>query len=143
MTEITFTPISTSNTQHPTLKYYQELVDKQAWQWGDGKYNKSKPGDFFAFYFHNREVVVHKIIEVKGPEARHPHWNYSYMDKRNVLILSPPVHKIPWSHWTKLQGPQSRNGTYTTVELYKKFPSLYNFLIMNELYYDRHLNPSH
>ena len=44
--EITFTPISNNNG---TVNLHNELVSKNTWRWSDGKHNKSKIGDYFAF----------------------------------------------------------------------------------------------
>ena len=53
--EITFTPISVSNPKHISVIYYNELISKNTWRWSDGKYNNSKVGDYFAFYFHKKK----------------------------------------------------------------------------------------
>ena len=62
--EITFTPISVSDKHNKSVIYYNQLVDANVWQWSDGKYNKAKKGDYFAFYFHNEKIWIHEIIDL-------------------------------------------------------------------------------
>ena len=127
--EITFTPISVSDKHNKSVIYYNQLVDANVWQWSDGKYNKAKKGDYFAFYFHNEKIWIHEIIDLKGPEHKFPTWDYTFVHERNVLMLSPPLYKITWNEWETLNGPQCRMGTYTTKDLKKARPSVYNYLL--------------
>ena len=129
MEEITFTPISVSNKNHISVIYYNELTSKNIWRWSDGKHNNSKIGNYFSFYFHNKELIFHKIIDIKGPEYKFSDWNYDASQSKNILILSQPLHKIKWDEWELLNGPQSKMGTYTTKNLKKKRPLLYNKLL--------------
>ena len=134
--EITFTPISVSNLNNKSVIYYNELVSKNIWRWSDGKHNNSKIGNYFAFYFHNKEIIFHKILDIKTPENKYLNWNYNDEQSRNILILSQPLHKIKWNVWELLNGPQNRMLTYTTRNLKNKRPLLYNYLlsINNDLY---------
>ena len=126
--EITFTPISVSNPKHISVIYHNELISNNTWRWSDGQYNKSKIGDYFAFYFHNQKIIFHKILDIKGPEHRYSHWSYNEAQSRNVLILSQPLREIPWNEWGLLNGPQSRMSTYTTANLVNKRPLVYDYL---------------
>lgn len=127
--EITFTPISVVNPYNKSHIYYNELVEKNVWKWSDSKYNKAIVGDYFAFYFHNRKIVFHKIIEIKGAEDRFPSWDYSSTHNRNVLILSEPLFEIEWNKWVLLNGPQQRRLTYTTKNVKNNSPLVFNELL--------------
>jgi len=129
MEEITFTPISVSNKNHISVNYYNELASKNIWRWSDGKHNNSKIGNYFAFYFHNKKLIFHKIIDIKGPEYKFFDWNYSAGQSKNILILSQPLFTIKWDEWELLNGPKSKMGTYTTKNLKNKRPLLYNNLL--------------
>ena len=130
MEEITFTPISVSNKNHISVNYYNELASKNIWRWSDGKHNKSIIGNFFAFYFHNKEIIFHKILDIEVPENKYLNWNYNGEQSKNILILSQSLHKIKWNEWKLLNGPQSKMGTYTTKNLKKKRPLVYNKLLI-------------
>jgi len=123
--EITFTPISQKN---PSAQYYHELCAKNQWRWSDGKQNKSLVGNYFAYYFHNEKVVFHRIEDIHGADTKYTHWSYHGDNSRNILMLSTPLHTIPWGEWVALHGPQSRMSTYTTVQLKQKRPLLYDYL---------------
>lgn len=126
---ITFTPISTSNPKHISVLYYNELLENHRWRWSDGKHNKSRVNDYFAFYFHKQKVIFHKITGAQTPEHKNPDWNYNGDQTRNILTLSPPLFTIEWSEWVNnLNGPQSRMSTYTTTALHKKRPLVYQYL---------------
>ena len=121
--EITFTPIS---TKRPSMQYYNELCSE--WRWSDGKHNRSKVGHLFAFYFHKQKVVFHRIVDIKSSEDKYSHWSYPGDQDRNILLLSEPLHTIPWEEWVALRGPQSRMSTYTTAHLNQNRPLLYDYL---------------
>jgi hypothetical protein len=127
--EITFTPISVSKKNHISVTYYNELVSKNIWRWSDSKYNKSIIGNYFAFYFHGEKLIFHKIIDVKGPEYKYSDWNYNAGQLKNILILSQPLFTINWDEWKLLNGPQNKMGTYTSNNLKKERPLLYNKLL--------------
>lgn len=127
--EITFTPISVSKSNHISVTYYNELVSKNIWRWSDSKYNKSIIGNYFAFYFHGKKIIFHKIIDIKGPEYKYSDWNYDAGQSKNILILSEPLFTINWDEW---EGPQSKMGTYTTKNFKKKHPLLYNKLFYTQ-----------
>jgi hypothetical protein len=127
--EITFTPISVSNKNHISVTYYNELTSKNIWRWSDGKHNKSIIGNFFAFYFHGKKLIFHKIIDIKGPKYKFSDWNYDAGQIKNILILSKPLCTIEWDEWKLLNGPQSKMGTYTTKNFKKERPLLYNKLL--------------
>jgi len=127
--EITFTPISVSQNNHISVTYYNELVSKNIWRWSDSKYNKSIIGNYFAFYFHGKKLIFHKIIDIKGPEYKYSDWNYDSGQSKNILILSQPLFTINWDEWELLNGPTSKMGTYTSKNLKKERPLLYNKLL--------------
>ena len=125
--EITFSPISNRNE---SIHYYNENVARNTWQWSDGKYNKSRIGDYFAFYFHNKELIFHQIVDIKSPKTKHSHWSYNGDQCRNILILSSPLHTIQWIDWLALNGSQNRMLTYTTKGSIHKLPLVYQHLLM-------------
>ena len=127
--EITFTPISVSQKDHISVTYYNELVSKNIWRWSDSKKNKSIIGNYFVFYFHGKKLIFHKIIDIKGPEYKYSDWNYDAGQSKNILILSQPLYTIEWDEWKLLNGPTSKMGTYTTKNLKKDRPLLYNKLL--------------
>jgi hypothetical protein len=124
--EITFTPISNNNC---TVNLHNELVSKNTWRWSDGKHNKSKIGDYFAFYFHKKKIIFHKILDIIGPENKYSHWDYPGSQSKNILILSQPLHELDWNEWELLNGPQSHMSTYTTANLKKQRSLVYNYLV--------------
>ena len=126
--EITFTPIA-GDPRNNSAIYYKQLVDQNIWKWSDSKFNKAKIGDYFAFYFHNKKITIHRIIDIKGSEDKFPTWDYSFVKEKNVLILSSPLYKLTWNEWQRLNGPEKRQGTYTTVNLQKKWPLVYRHLL--------------
>ena len=134
MTHLTITPISKDLKSDSYIDYNEQLqrvtMEKCNWCWDDSKYNKSKPGEFFAFYFHGLRVVIHKIESVKPPSCRLPSWSKNVGQRdRNVLELSAPLKEIGWTEWQLLRGPESKMGTYTTDDLEISRPLLYNMLM--------------
>jgi hypothetical protein len=130
---LTLSPIS-KDIKSPSYVDYNEqlsrvLHDGFQWCWDDSRYNKAKSGDYFAFYFHGMRVVIHQIVDVKPPAERLPSWskNVGQCD-RNVLALSHPMLEITWIEWQLMGGPESKMGTYTTMDLSYSSPRLYQYL---------------
>jgi superfamily I DNA/RNA helicase len=104
-------------------------MDKAKWCWDDSRYNKAKPNEYFAFYFHGARVVIHKIENVQPPSCRLPSWSRNVgQGDRNVVELSEPLKEIGWTEWQLLNGPESKMGTYTTDDVESSRPLLYEML---------------
>lgn len=130
---LTISPISKDIKSPSYIDYNEQLErvtkDGQQWCWDDSRYNKAKPGELFAFYFHGMRVVIHKILAVKPPSERLPSWSKNVgQGDRNVLELSAPITEISWSEWQLIGGPESKMGTYTTGDLSCERLNLYNYL---------------
>ena len=130
---LTLSPIS-KDIKSPSYVDYNEqlsrvLHDGFQWCWDDSRYNKAKSGDYFAFYFHGMRVVIHQIVDVKPPAERLPSWSKNVgQGDRNVLALSHPMLEITWIEWQLMGGPESKMGTYTTMDLSYSSPRLYQYL---------------
>ena len=130
---LTLSPISKDIKSPSYIDYNEQLSrvlhDGFQWCWDDSRYNKAKSGDYFAFYFHGMRVVIHQIVDVKPPAERLPSWskNVGQCD-RNVLALSHPMLEITWIEWQLMGGPESKMGTYTTMDLSYSSPRLYQYL---------------
>ena len=130
---LTLSPIS-KDIKSPSYVDYNEqlsrvLHDGFQWCWDDSRYNKAKSGDYFAFYFHGMRVVIHQIVDVKPPAERLPSWSKNVgQGDRNVLALSHPMLEIAWIEWQLMAGPESKMGTYTTMDLSYSAPRLYQYL---------------
>ena len=127
--KLVITPIS-KNPKSPSNVDYAEQVSRigHTWCWDDSRHNTANAGEYFAYYFHGKKVVIHRILEVKSPTERLPSWSRNVgQGNRNVLELSDPLLTIPWSKWQELGGPESKQGTYRT-ELFNKRPMLFEYL---------------
>ena len=130
---LTLSPVSKDIKSPSYIDYNEQLSrvlhDGFQWCWDDSRYNKAKSGDYFAFYFHGMRVVIHQIVDVKPPAERLPSWskNVGQCD-RNVLALSHPMLEITWIEWQLMGGPESKMGTYTTMDLSYSSPRLYQYL---------------
>jgi hypothetical protein len=130
---LTLSPVSKDNKSQSYIDYNEQLSrvlhDGFQWCWDDSRYNKAKSGDYFGFYFHGMRVVIHQIVDVKPPSERVPSWskNVGQCD-RNVIALSQPMLEISWIEWQLMGGPESKMGTYTTMDLSYSSPRLYQYL---------------
>lgn len=127
--KLVITPISKNPKSASNIDYAEQVSRVgHKWCWDDSRHNTANVGEYFAYYFHGRKVVIHKILEVKSPTERLPSWSRNVgQGNRNVLELSDPLLTIPWSKWQELNGPESKQGTYRT-ELFNKRPMLFAHL---------------
>lgn len=130
---LTITPVSKDTKSASYIDYNEQLqrvtMDKFKWCWDDSRFNKAKPSEYFAFYFHGARVVIHKIESVQPPSCRLPSWSRNVgQGDRNVVELSDPLKEIGWTEWQLLNGPESKMGTYTTDDLESSRPLLYEML---------------
>ena len=121
--EITITPI---RAKHSSEVNYNFIKKNNNWRWSDSETNTSEIGDYFIFRFHNKKVIIHKIIDIKGPEYKLESWENT---KRNTLMLSPPIKELEWDMWSILDPPKKWMGSYRTVNLKNKWPLVYKELL--------------
>jgi len=134
--QLTIAPISknTNNYGHIDYTREQERVSNDPtpdayWRWEDSKYNKATVGEYFAFYHHNSNLVIHKIVNIVPHEDRGIDWSTRPC---NLLVLSKPLCIIPWTEWIELNGPQSRIATYTTANLKEGYRLVHDRLLLLE-----------
>jgi hypothetical protein len=128
--KLTITPINKLLKEKSNIDF-RELLERiytgeLNWCWDDGVYNKAKAGEYFAFMFYGKKVIIHKILAVKPPSERLPSWSQNVgQTDRNVLELSEPLKEISWNEWLENDGPLAHLGTYTTCDLSVSRPKLY------------------
>jgi hypothetical protein len=130
------TPISKKdNKKHkPNRDYKEQLenVNKGKFVYWDGPSPKtkakSKSGDYFMFWFYEKEVRIHKIINVYDPKYRLPSWsdNVGHSD-RNVVELSSHFETISWDDYIQqFDGYKRCMGTGKVRD--EKAQKIINFL---------------
>jgi len=129
---LTITPINKNPKSNSNIDYNEQLTrveqNMQIWCWDDTRYNNSKRLGYFAFYFHNKKIVVHQIVSTKDPKDRLPSWSGNVgQGDRKVLELSQPLVEFSWEEWLAMSGPQSKQGTYRT--LLAKYPLLNDAIV--------------
>ena len=130
---LTITPISKNVKNKGCIDYNEQekrtSMHGYKWCWDDSQYNKAKIGEYFAFLFFERRVVIHKIENIKPPSERLDSWSSNVTQRnRQVLELSNPLKELNWSEWLELGGLKCKQGTYTTNAMLK-MPQLYQMLI--------------
>lgn len=132
---LTITPISKDAKSKGCIDYNEQekrtSMYGYKWCWDDSQFNKAKVGEYFAFLFFEKRVIIHKIDNIKPPSERLDSWspNVGQQD-RQVLELSDPLKELSWREWLALNGPTAKQGTYTT-EVTKR-PLLYSMLMYLE-----------
>jgi len=116
---LTITPISKDAKNKGCIDYNEQekrtSMHGYRWCWDDSKYNKAKKGEYFAFLFFEKRVIIHKIENVKPPSDRLDSWSSNVGQQgRQVLELSNPLKELSWREWLALDGPTAKQGTYTT-----------------------------
>ena len=130
---LTITPISRNVRNKGCIDYNEQKIrtsiQGHKWCWDDSKYNKAKIGEYFAFLFFERRVIIHKIENIKPPSERLDSWLPNVTQRnRQVLELSNPLKELSWSEWLELGGLKCKQGTYTT-NVMLKMPPLYQTLM--------------
>jgi len=130
---ITITPINKQLKSKSHIDYEEQLertkMGEAQWVWDDSKYNKAQMGEYFAFLFYGKKLVIHQIMRVKPPSERLPSWSMNVgQTTRNVLELSDPIVEISWDEWTTMGGPETHLGTYRTNDLSIHRPMIYEKL---------------
>ena len=95
---LTIAFICNKNT-HPSYICYNIFGNKY---WDDTQYNNSEIGYYFAYYYRQEYVYVHKIINILRPDERPKimSWNTD----RQILCLSEQLKKFTWNEWTTKIG---------------------------------------
>jgi hypothetical protein len=119
---LTITPINKQLRSKSNMDFVEQLARTRTgelnWCWDDSKYNKAKSGQYFAFMFYGKKVIIHRILAVKPPSERLPSWSLNVgQTDRNVLELSLPLKELSWEEWINNDGPEAHLGTYTTKNL--------------------------
>lgn len=119
-----------NKNNHPSYVCYNIFGNKY---WDDTQYNNSKIGYYFAYYYRQEYVYVHKIINILKPDERPKimSWNTD----RQILCLSEQLKKFTWNEWTTkigLHAPytpkyySTQTSAWSCNKLKEKFES-FNF----------------
>jgi hypothetical protein len=119
-----------NKNNHPSYVCYNIFGNKY---WDDTQYNNSKIGYYFAYYYRQEYVYVHKIINILKPDERPKimSWNTD----RQILCLSEQLKKFTWNEWTTkigLHAPytpkyySTQTSSWSCNKLKEKFES-FNF----------------
>ena len=90
---------------HSTIENYKKFGDKF---WDDTPTNNSKIGYYFAYYFQQKYVYIHKIINILQPSERPSMMIWE--SNRQILCLSNQLKKFTWDEWITGIG---RGAPYT------------------------------
>jgi hypothetical protein len=130
---LTITPINKNLKSKSNLDFREQLIrtctGDLKWCWDDSKYNNAKIKEYFVFLFYGNKVIIHQILDIKPPSERLDSWSENVgQTNRQVLELSMPLKELTWEEWIMNDGPQGKQCTYTTKNLNKTRPKLYNVL---------------
>lgn len=134
---LTITPISKDVKNKGCIDYNEQETRTSTlgykWCWDDSQYNKAKIGEYFAFLFFEKRVIIHKIENIKPPSERLESWIPNVKQRnRQVLELSNPLKELSWSEWLEHGGLLCKQTTYTTNTM-SKMPVLYQMLMLMEI----------
>jgi hypothetical protein len=82
--------------KHPTVINYKLFGNKY---WDDTQNNKSKIGYYFAYYFQQKYVYIHKIINILQPSEQPSDMIWESNKNRQILCLSKQLKKFTWNEW--------------------------------------------
>ena len=122
-----------NGNQHPTIINYKKFGNQY---WDDSQNNNSKIGYYFAYYFRQKYVYIHKIINILQPEQRPALMEWD--SDRQILCLSNRIKEFTWDEWTTgigLGAPytptyrMTQTGSWSRSELqnHKKYQK-FNFM---------------
>ena len=83
-----------SGNKHPTIENYHKFGHKY---WNDTQNNKSKIGYYFAYYYQQKYVFIHKIINILPPNERPS--EMAWVSDRQILCLSSQLKMFTWYQW--------------------------------------------
>ena len=99
--------------------------------WDDSSHNKARIGDKFGFWFYQKKIHIHTIIDVKNPKHRLDSWSENVgQGDRNVITLSNDYIIIPWDDWIVLNGAKRCMGT---AHVKKGLSEILNYIDEREL----------
>ena len=132
---LTITPVSKNIKNKGRIDYNEQerrtSTHGYKWCWDDSKHNKAKIGEYFAFLFFEKRVIIHKIENIKPPSQRLDSWSQNDgQHDRQVLELSNPLKELSWREWLASNGPECKQCTYTTETT--KRPLLHEMLMKIE-----------
>jgi hypothetical protein len=118
---------------HATIINYKNFGNQF---WDDTQNNKSKIGYYFAYYFQQKYVYIHKIINILQPSERPPSMIWS--SNRQILCLSKQLKKFTWNEWITGIGvgapytpkycmTQTGSWSYNELQNNKKY-NTFNFI---------------
>jgi len=118
---------------HPTFINYKLFGNKY---WDDTRNNNSKIGYYFAYYFQQKYVYVHKIVNILQPSERPKDMQWD--SNRQILCLSKQIKKFTWNEWISGLGDgapytpnyrmtQTGSWSYSELQNHKKY-NTFNFI---------------
>ena len=123
--------------KHPTVINYKLFGNKY---WDDTQNNKSKIGYYFAYYFQQKYVYIHKIINILQPSEQ-PSDMIWESNNRQTLCLSKQIKKFTWNEWITGLGAgapytpnyrMTQTGSWSYSELQKKY-NMFNFINLKNI----------
>jgi len=79
---------------HSTMINYNKFGHKY---WDDTPTNSSQIGYYFAYYFRQKHVYIHKIIDILQPNERPA--DMIWGSDRQILCLSAVIKEFSWDEW--------------------------------------------
>ena len=121
--------------KHPTVINYKLFGNKY---WDDTQNNKSKIGYYFAYYFQQKYVYIHKIINILQPSEQPSDMIWESNKNRQILCLSKQLKKFSWNEWITGIGigtpytpkycmTQTGSWSYSELQNHKKY-NTFNFI---------------
>jgi hypothetical protein len=117
--------------KHPTIINYNLFGNKY---WDDTHNNNSKIGYYFVYYFQQKYVYVHKIVNILQPIDRPS--SMIWDSNRQILCLSKQIKQFTWNDWISGLGTgapytpkyrMTQTGSWSYSELQTKY-NTFNFI---------------
>ena len=107
---LTITPIKKGES--PARRNYDEQMVRhgrgELIRWTDAKRNSAVAGDYFGFWNHGENVIIHQILDILPPTEKMDSWDDT---GRNVVQLSEKRKIIQWDVWLLIGGWKRCMGT--------------------------------
>lgn len=85
--------------KHDTVVNYNKFGNHF---WDDAINNQSKIGYYFAYYYQQKYVYIHKIVNILQPNERPIEMEWS--SNRQILCLSNQIKQFTWDEWVNHIG---------------------------------------